>query len=72
MKLLHEEAHLVSIEVRLVKEGKLQRYQHRKYKQVQGKIIDLWDSSEAKEKNCQTIIKSCVAGVCPQTRMIVI
>ena len=32
MKLLHEEAQLVSIEVRLVKEGKLQRYQRRRYK----------------------------------------
>ena len=50
MKLLHEEAQLVSIEVRLVEEGKLQRSQRRKYKQVQGKIFDLWDSFKAKEK----------------------
>ena len=69
MKLLHEEAQLVSIEVRLVKEGKLQRYQRRKYKQVQGNIFDLWESFEAK-KNCQAIIKSCVDGVCSQARMI--
>ena len=44
MKLLHEEAQLVSIQVCLVKEGKLHRYQRGKYKQLQGKI-----SFEAKE-----------------------
>ena len=70
MKLQHEETQLVSIEVRLVKERKLQRHQRRKYKQVQKKIFDLWDSFEAKEKTAKQLLKSCVDGVSPQARMI--
>ena len=58
MKLLHEEAQLVSIEVRLVKEGKLQRYQRCRYKQVQGKIFDLWDTFDAKEKSAKQLLKA--------------
>ena len=48
----------MSIEVRLVEEGKLQRYQSSKYKQVQGKIFDLWDSFEAKEKTAKQLLKA--------------
>ena len=66
MKLQHEEAQLVSIEERLVKEGKLQRYQRRKYKQVQEKIFDLWDSFEAKEKTAKQLLKSCVMVYAPK------
>ena len=52
--------------MRLVKEGELQRYQRRKYKQVQGKIFDLWDSIEAKEKTAKQLLKAVLMVYAPK------
>ena len=60
----------MSIEVRLVKEDKLQRFQRRKYKQVQGKIFDLWDSFKAKEKTAKQLLKALSIVYAPQARLI--
>jgi hypothetical protein len=40
VRLLHEQAQLVAMQVRLVSEEKLKRRQRKKYRQVQGKLFE--------------------------------
>ena len=42
VRLLHEQAQLVDIQVRLVSEERLKRRQRKLYRQVQGKILANW------------------------------
>ncbi|CAH1802776.1 unnamed protein product, partial [Owenia fusiformis] len=45
--LLHRESKIISINRRLVKDGKLRRYQRKVYKASQGKIMKYWEQYEA-------------------------
>ena len=40
--LLYDEAKTTSLEVRLVREAKLQRHQRKMYRQLQGRLFKLW------------------------------
>ena len=55
IKLLHREAQLTAIHIRLVSEKKLRRIHCRKYRDLQARIFALWDQYEAEEKTVFTI-----------------
>ena len=59
---MYEEAQFVSVEVHLVKEGKLQRYQRRNFKVVQGKLFALWEKFEEKKMTAEQLLKA-VLGI---------
>lgn len=42
-EVLHEEAITVKLQVQLLCHKKLQRHQRKKYREIQGKIFDLWE-----------------------------
>ena len=46
VQLLYRESQHVKLQVRLVKDGKLARYQRRVYRQLQGRLFSLWDKYE--------------------------
>ncbi|KAK3729886.1 hypothetical protein QZH41_005332 [Actinostola sp. cb2023] len=67
IKLLHNEASLVSLLIRLVSEKKLRRIQRRKYRQLQSKIFEQWAAYEANEKTAIQLLSACsrlCAGPC--------
>lgn len=65
IKLLHKEAQLTAIQIRLVSEKKLRRIQRRKYRDLQARIFDLWDQYEADEKSARQLLKACSYLNCP-------
>ena len=66
--LLHREATLSMVQVRLVSERKLQRFQRRKYRELQGRVFELWDSYRNGEKSARQLLKACslLNGPCRQ------
>ena len=57
--LLHREASIVQIQMRLVSEGKLKRYQRKTYKNLQTKIFAHWDSFVSGDKSVSALLRSC-------------
>ena len=59
VNLLHQESHLVSLQVRLVSEHKLMRQQRRKYKHLQAQIFDAWDRFIQGEISSKKLLHTC-------------
>ena len=59
IELLHREARLTAIQIRLVSEKKLRRIQRRKYRELQQRIFELWDQYEAGERSARRLLKAC-------------
>ncbi len=59
LQLLHEEARIVTIQLRLVKASKRQRYQRKKYRKAQGRIQELWDDFKEGKKTPGQLLKAC-------------
>ena len=59
IKLLHREAMLTAIQIRLVSEKKLRRIQRRIYRDLQAKIFRLWDEFDASERSAKRLLKAC-------------
>ena len=59
ISLLHREAKLTSVYIRLVPENKLQRIQRKKYKELQAKIFALWDGYTRGERSTYQPLKAC-------------
>ena len=57
--LLHREARLTAIQIRLVSERKLRRIQRRKYRELQKRIFELWDEYDAGERSARRLLKAC-------------
>ena len=57
--LLHREAETVRRQVKLVKEGKLQRYQRVTYRRLQGRFFTLWDQYEARDLTTKQLLRAC-------------
>ena len=57
--LLHKEAGLVSVQIRLVSERKLKRIQRATYREVQRRLFELWDAFNKKEKSLKQLLKGC-------------
>ena len=63
--LLHKESQLINIQAKLLSDAKLKRYQRKKYKQLQSRIFNLWDSYKAGKKDNIQFIKSVRSFVRP-------
>ena len=63
--LLHQEARLTSLQIRLVSERKLKRVQRKTYRMLQSKIFKLWEEYEAGERSVKRLLKACTNLVGP-------
>ncbi|XP_068231288.1 uncharacterized protein [Palaemon carinicauda] len=59
VSLLHKEAKLTSVYIRLVSEKKLRRIQRKKYRDLQGKIFTLWEEHMRGERSAYQLLKAC-------------
>ena len=59
VKLLHSEAILVELQVELVSQAKLTRIQRKRYRDMQSKIIRLWDRFVNDEIDSYRLLKKC-------------
>ena len=57
--LLHREARLTSLQIRLVSERKLRRIQRKKYRDLQMRIFQLWDEFNAGSRSARKLLKAC-------------
>lgn len=57
--LLHKEARLVSLQIRLVSERKLKRMQRATYRQMQNRLFDMWEAFNNKQKSLKQLLKGC-------------
>jgi len=49
----------LSLQLRLVKQAKLQRFQKKTYRNRQGKILRYWDEFTAGQKTSSQLLKAC-------------
>ena len=66
VQLLHDEARLASLQIRLVSEKKLRRHQRRAYRDLQSKIFNLWDAYLKEEKTANQLLRACAYLYGPQ------
>ena len=59
LPLLYKESEVVRRQVKLVKQGKLARYQRATYRRQPGRIFNLWDKYEACYLTTKQLPKSC-------------
>ena len=59
IELLHREAEIVNMQVKLVKVSKLCRYQRLKYSKVQGRLEDMWEKYNRHEKSAYKLLRLC-------------
>ena len=64
--LLHKEAKLTSLNVRMVSEKKLPRVQRRRYQQIKAKVFSLWGDYADGEKTARRLLKACLSLVGPR------
>ena len=57
--LLHQEARLVTIQIRFISEGKLSRIQRRKYRMLQARLFTHWDEFSNNEISALRLLKLC-------------
>ena len=57
--LLHKEACLVALQIRLVSEKKLTKLQKRKYRSVQAKVLSYWEQYACHQKSAAQLLKAC-------------
>ena len=57
--LLHKEARLVSLQIRLVSERKFKRMQRSTYREVQRRLFELWEAFNKKGKSLRQLLKGC-------------
>ena len=65
VRLLHEQAQLVDIQVRLVSEERLKRRQRKLYRQVQGKILANWAEYIAGNLSAKQLLSRCTHLISP-------
>ena len=59
LSLLHNEARLVSLQIRLLSERKLKRIQRAAYRQLQSRLFELWEAFNKREKSLKQLLKGC-------------
>ena len=64
--LLHKEARLTSLSVRMVSENKLRRVQRRRYRPIQAKVFSMWGQYENGDKTPRQLLKACSSIVGPR------
>ena len=63
IQLLHQEARLTSLHIRLVTERKLKKLQRNRM--IQSKVFKLWEEYEAGERSVKQLLKACTNPVGP-------
>ena len=58
LKLLHDEAKIVNLQVRLLSEGKVLRKQQHKYNKHHGQLVKLWDEYNNDERSAKQLLKA--------------
>lgn len=58
VKLLHDEAKMVNLQVRLLSEGKVLRKQQNKYTKHHGQLVKLWDKYNNDERSAKQLLKA--------------
>ena len=61
IQLLHIEARFVDVQIKLVSERKLQKYQKRTYKNAQGQIFRCWQEFQSGERTAKNLLRVCAA-----------
>ncbi|MPC47644.1 hypothetical protein E2C01_041397 [Portunus trituberculatus] len=56
---LYSEAKLVTVQIQLVRESKLKRHQRKKFKNMQGRLFDLWDHYSRNEIKTSQLLSAC-------------
>ena len=56
---LYKEAQLVPVQVRLVKDRKLKKYQRKVFKNIQGRLFRLWEQYENREIKTSELLSAC-------------
>ena len=56
---LYSEAKLVPVQVQLVRERKLKRHQRKAFKNMQGRLFDLWDRYTRNEIKTSQLLSAC-------------
>ena len=59
LDLLHQQARLTALRIRLVSEKKLKRIQRAKYCSLQAKIFDHWDDYSNERNTAEQLLKQC-------------
>ena len=59
VSLLHDESCMIPIQVRLVSEGKLQRYQKKTFANLQRKIFAYWEEYENGDRSALQLLRAC-------------
>ena len=67
VRLLHEQAQLVNMQVRLVTDQKLKRRQRKPYRQSQGQFFAAWSTFIAGEISPKQLLRRCAHLMCPST-----
>jgi hypothetical protein len=58
LALLHAEAKFISIQMRLVSQEKLKKFQRKKYRRVQGALTKLWEERQAGTRSARNLLKA--------------
>ena len=59
ISLLHDEARLVNIQVKLVSEGRTRQDHRRRYANLQGRILRYWGEFAAREMDDRNLLRAC-------------
>ena len=65
IQVLHREAALVSMQIRLVSDTKLKRHQCSTYRTLQRRLFDLWSEFENGNRNSKELLEACAHLVQP-------
>ena len=58
IRLLHDEAETVSLQVRLMSDGRLRRYARRRYTTVNGRLWDLWTQYADGKRSASSLLRA--------------
>jgi len=58
-RLVHRESSLLPLQVKLVYEGKLKRYQRKRSRYIQGRIFSFWDQYAQHQISTSTLLRRC-------------
>ena len=65
IRLLHEESSYVAVQILLLSEGRLKRYQRKRYAAINTKLMELWTQYENHEVTTSRLLRSCARLTLP-------
>lgn len=58
---LHREATSITVQMKMVSEGKIQRYQRKRTLQVEGRVFQLWNDYCERSISASELLKGCAS-----------